>query len=215
MADLKINGYTGQRADLILPPQGRWTARVNFDGELAIGQSVALRLLGVDYVGHVVEAGSIGAAGSVMVAGGTGGLDRSVEARHYRHGPQVQTILFDVLGEVGESLSALSDSAVLARSLTAWTRTAGTALDAVDELAEYCGCKWRVLPDGSIWIGSYTWPAVTTDWTLIGGEPEVGRLTISAETATFAPGEVLDNLRLRSVTHMVTSASSRSILRLE
>lgn len=214
MADTTVNGITVMQADMLRPFGGRWTARIEFDGGLSEGDAAALRLLGVDYSGTVREAGVIGARGYAMIVGGSGGYDRSLPSKHYSYSPTVAAVVNDIMTECGETLSPTTDSNLLAQSLTAWTRTAGTAGDMLAELAEYIGASCRVLADGTTWVGAETWPAVYADWILIGGSPDAGRITIAAEVAGYGPGDSLDGMRLASVKHIVTPQQSRSVLRL-
>jgi len=215
MADALVNGYQIMQADLTRPWEGRWTARIELDGGLAVGDRAALRLLGVDYAGTVREAGVIGGRGYALIVAGAGGLDRALAPQHYSRGVSVRLLLQDLLEGTGEALAATADPALLGTVLPAWTRGAGPALDALDALVEYLGSTWRALPDGSIWVGSDTWPVTGDEWILIGGDPGVGRLTVAADVATLAPGESLAaGLRVRSVTHLVSPSQSRTLLRL-
>lgn len=214
MADTMVNGLAVMQADMLRPFGGRWTARIEFDGGLTVGDAAALRLLGVDYSGTVYEAGVIGARGYAMIVGGSGGYDRSLPSKHYRYSPTVGAVVNDILAECGENLSPTADANLLAQTLTSWTRTTGTAGDMLAELTAYIGASCRVLADGATWIGAETWPAVYADWILIGGSPDAGRITIAAEVASYGPGDVLDGMRLASVKHIVTPQQSRSVLRL-
>lgn len=205
-------------ADLILPHEGRWSADVeaDMDSPPGEGEAVTLRLLGRDYKGVVVAAGDIGDGRTrVRVVGGSGGLDRVLDPKHYRQQPAVGLLWQDLLQETGESLSDLSDTGLLSGSLSKWTRTRGQALDLVSELAGKVGAVWRVQADGRLWIGTDRWEPVSGDWTLIGGSLEAGRVLVAAEVLTADPGQELDGLRLRSIRHVVRAGSSRSILILD
>ena len=215
MADAYLNGSVVLQGDMIRPYSGRWTARVQLDGMVSPGDTAQLRMLGADYVGQVRESGMIGGRGSAMVVGG-GGLDSMLTPKHYRSTITVQTLLSDWLGVAGVSLSATVDPAVLSSILSAWTVGPVPVLDAIDALAEYLRLTWRVLQDGTVWLGADAWAVTSDDWRLIDGSPDVGRLTVAAEVATFGPGVSLaDGLRILSVKHTVTPERSRSIVRLQ
>lgn len=217
MADATVNGLTVLQADLLRPWSGRWTARVELDGGVSVGDRAALRLLGVDYAGTVREAGVIGGRGYALIVAGAAGLDRALGPQHYAGGVSVRLLLQDMLESLGEALAVTSAPDVLARVLPAWTRPAGVALDALDALADYLGTTWRSLPDGTVWVGSDTWTPTADEWRLTAGDPGAGRLTLAADVATFGPGDALDSAsayRIRSVKHCVTPASARSIVRL-
>ena len=216
MADALVNGYAVLQADLVRPWAGRWTARVALDGGLIAGDLAQLHLLGLDYSGTVREAGVIGGRGYAMIVAAAG-LDRALSAQHYAGGVSVRLLLADLLESLGEALAGTSDPDLMARVLPAWTRPAGPALNSLDALADYLGTTWRALPDGTVWVGSDTWTPTADEWRLTAGDPGAGRLTLAADVATFGPGDALDSAgsyRIRSVKHMVTPASARSIVRL-
>jgi hypothetical protein len=121
------------------------------------------------------------------MAAGAAGLRTLVTAQSYASAP-VSLIVGDILNAAGEKLAASSMS-LAARF--AWTRfgvdvSAGAALQAVvDEL----GAVWRALPDGTIWIGTETWPPWTvTNFDVTDVQPEDGRLELVTDTPTLLPG---------------------------
>lgn len=216
--DATYNGAAVLEADLILPHEGRWTADVQADltETPEAGSSGTLRLLGRDYQGTVLAVGTIGGRTHLRLAGGAGGMDGKADAKHYRNDVSASLLWQDLLQALGETAASSSDQQVLGRTLPKWTRTAAWGLDLLGELADKLEATWRVLADGSVWIGVDTWaPAPETDWILTGGTPEAGRITIAAETCTVDPGQSLDGLRVHSLMHTVRPGASRTVLVLD
>jgi hypothetical protein len=88
--------------------------------------------------------------------------------------------------------------------LASWTRAAGTVGTAIAALAEHIGGTWRVLPDGTVWLGTETWPASKARKPLILDEDTAtGRLYMAPEPLNLLPGTTLDGRKLSSVKYVI------------
>ena len=114
---------------------------------------------------------------------GADGMNTSLAPKGY-NGYTLGRILADTLSAVGERMSDAIDARLLAIYKKHWQRLAQTAKAQVIEIMRSAGVdSWRILPDGSLWMGTETWPAVPTsdqwvqmnwnraeNWALIGSE---------------------------------------------
>ena len=172
MADIVLSSRDGAwqpqdctRGDVLLQYQGNWTATVilaDSPDKLPSGR-VEVSYFGLSFVGSVARAGtSRDGVCEVLVAGGEGGLWRSLPPLMHDGNPPLRLILAGprgILAQAGESLSPDSTAAVLDASVAQWPRRAGEAGDLVDDVVREVGAAWRVLPDGSVWVGRDSYEA--------------------------------------------------------
>jgi hypothetical protein len=185
MSNLEINGIPCISGSVHFPRVGRWTADLIVDTDEAI--TGLARLVSddgvIDLAGTVQHGGAFASVVSVRVVGGTGGLDGSVTPAYYSTAP-LRVPLQALLSQLGETLSPRSDQAVLGRFVASWTRVAGTGGTALETLAGIAGVDWRVLDDGTVWVGSDTYPIVTVDPVqvdLLHSRPAEDHVILSAE----------------------------------
>ena len=220
MALLTANGVPVVRATIIRPRIGVWHADLEVDAADAAGFAGPVELSLYD--GAIVLSGTARRSGQtrntvyVRVVGGADGLGGELPARGYQNVP-LRIPLADVLSAAGETLSPASDAGVLATSLAFWARgqmSAGKALTAL--LAAAGAPSWRILADGTLWVGPETWPAARLQgYDLLREDPHLGRWEIGCDVPLVEPGQVLDGHRVSSVEIRVTPDKVRILLLLE
>lgn len=137
---------------------GNWTAHLEFaDQVTAPTGKVTLRWQGRDLAGAVLRSGQTSAGRTfALVAGGNGHLAQAIPPKireqSYRNAT-AQVIITQLLAAAGETLSPTSDAGILGTRLAFWPRRNDTAAALLDDLARKLGCIWRVLPDGSVYLG--------------------------------------------------------------
>jgi len=204
MAYCTVNGHRVLRGELTVPRVGIWHADLVVDTREKITGPVEIAFGD----GAIVYRGSI-ARGDVFqetfackILGGGGGLSRVLPAKFYRGAP-LRLPLQDLLGECGERLSATAELAVLDGLLLKWCRTKGTAAKALAELVEDARANWRVLSDGSVWVGSERWPELAFAHDLLRHDPAEGRLEIASELPQLRPGVTFNGEKISAVTHTI------------
>lgn len=204
------NGKTLLNAVITHSRVGAWHADLEVDAPEAFSGAVALDVEGVAFAGTVTRpSGSFGGRTRARVVGGGGTLSRTLEAKNYASGPKVRAIVEDILG-AGERLSDTSDRGILGSVLPKWQRIEGQASHALVALLEKVGATWRVLQDGSIWIGKETWPEVDPPHVLIDEDWYTGVLTVAPESPTLVPGVTFRGHRIEEVVHYVTPSGHRT-----
>ncbi|MBI2392824.1 MAG: hypothetical protein HYV09_24780 [Deltaproteobacteria bacterium] len=190
------------RGSLTLPRVGRWHADLVVDSPDALRGAVklsfgdgALAFNGAIFRGDVFQE-----TFHCRIVGGSNGLSKDVPAKFYR-GVPLRLALTDLLGEVGETLSPSSDSAALATLLPKWSRTRGPAGSALQDLAELGGASWRVMPNGSVWLGRETWPELDFPHQLLRTDPADDRIEIGSDLPLLRPGVVFGGRRVSAVVH--------------
>jgi hypothetical protein len=212
---VSANGFHVTRAVVTLPRIGVWHAEldVGTDDPAKVGSAVTLSIGegALSLQGTARRSGLYGAHSYVRVVGGAGGFGKAIDARFYRQTP-ARIPLSDALGHGGESLSASSDASKVDQQLGFWTRPSGTVGDALQQLATELDAAWRVLPDGSTWLGTETWPETKAKNTrIISESPEAGSIELHSDTPTLLPGTTYNGKRISRVEHTIEPSNVTTI----
>lgn len=210
-ATLEANGYRVSRATITLPRIGVWHADldVEIDDASKVGDSIRLSLAegALELRGTARRAGVYGSHTAVRMVGGAGGFLQSLDAKYYRSIP-ARIPVNEALAAGKEKLSESADAGKLGTQLAFWTRPEGTVGDAFQVLVNELNATWRVLADGTVWLGDEKWPDSKTKQVHILDEaPEAGRLTLSSEAPDLLPGTVLDGRKISRVEHSIAPSS--------
>jgi hypothetical protein len=204
------------------PRRGGWLARLVLDTpRLPAGRVTIAAANGLSATGTVIPGGGVFLDSShVLVAGGAGGLGAMVSPAAYQ-GASLSDPLNAVLQAGGESLSTSVASSVTGVQLATWTVTATTVSRALDEL---CGAAsdaldeligWRVLDDGTVWLGAESWPSkkLPAGSDVLEVFPSEGRYVIGCATPALLPGVAIDGVgNVGAVDHWLRSSEIRSWL---
>lgn len=216
-----VNGLRLLVARITEPRIGAWTADIEHDGSEALSGTVKLSLDGETWTGTVdtlpdgaaaskVEAGRV----KSRIVGGGGGLSKELPARSYSNPSgalTLATILTDILREAGETLSSTAETPGTA--LTNWVRGVGTAAAALKAVTAKAGLSWRILRDGTLWVGTETWPEhvppaqpieIDTDWS--DGNVEL------RDAASFRPGITYQAHQIQQVVHEYRGSATTTTL---
>lgn len=202
-----IAGYPVLLATVTEPRIGRWSAYVEADSQDDITGSVTLTLEGVDFVGAVYAGGVESGRWVGRLVGGTNGLSTVLDPRAYRNTP-LSVPLAALLSETGETLSADSDT-LLSEFVGQWHRLYGPAALTMAALATTAGLAWRVLRDGTVWLGTETWPDVEAPGVEIHRIPALGLLETAPLTPSAYPGATVIDVQAQSVVTRLDSGSLR------
>lgn len=212
MSFLELGGVAVVGGSLVLPRTGRWVADLELEAAApAPGGRVTLTGPQLTLQGHIARGGSFMNTHRVRLCAGSGGLPKPVPAQHFR-GMPISLLLDDVLGTVGERRSATIDEAVVGRSLASWVRPAGSAAQALTTLAELLGVVWRVLPDGTVWVGEDTWRETPATGELLDVDAAPRAVSAAFETMAILPGTTFKGLRVEVVTHTISGTGIRTEL---
>lgn len=210
MTAVTANGAPVLHATIGMPLSGAWVARMAADADAVPSGAVTIEIEGgATLKGFARRSGDAFGRVEVLVVGGAGGLSKELDARYYTGAP-AQTVLGDILRESGETLSSTADAGALGTYLQKWTRTRARAGRQVAELLGPLDVSWRVLDDGSIWVGSDTWPAASLDYDIVAKSPGEDRWVIAEETLGLRPGVTLDGRRVSYVAHSITPEAIRT-----
>lgn len=192
---LTANGLPVTALRLSKPPQGVWVASLEVTSDERVLGAVELKQdgLATAFLGTARFSGEpVAGSCRIEVVGGTGGFaTKTVEAKSYA-GISARSIISDLLAALGESLSPTSAKAVLNATLPYWTRAAGKAGEGkaiLSTLTAALGAIWRVLPDGSVWVGTETWPTLEDfEAVEMNRDEAASAVVLAPETIGLLPG---------------------------
>lgn len=195
-----------------MPRIGAWHADVEAAGEATLSGSVTLKSDDQTFVGTVVpgRSGTNGGRSRAKVVGGAGGLPTTLPAKNYKSGPKVRAIVADILREAGETLSATADDLVLDVVITAWERRQGPASRCLNEIVGHVDAVWRILDDGTVWVGVDTYPEVEPEHRLLDEDWALGEFEIAPDQVELRPGVTFLGQQIALVRHRIRQSAIRT-----
>lgn len=192
---ISLNGTALLSAVLRLHLLGVWTADVELPAQEAPSGLVSLVAdTGEAFRGTVLSGGLSAGVWRGLLVGGVGGLRRQLDATHYRSAT-LADVLGDALIEAGES-RAPGGVDLTAHVVDRWTRQRQSAARTVADVAAAVTVPWRVLADGSVWVGADAWEDLpASDLVVVSEHRADGRYVLAGETLSLRPGGVA-SLRL-------------------
>lgn len=210
-APITIDGNRVLSMQMDIPRVGVWSAVAQVDALEPVSGRVDLVVGGRTWKGTVTSGGDVADDVTVRVVGGAGRFGAVVPARFFANVP-LRVPLADAFSAAGETLSTTSDPSLTSMVLPFWSTrqtTLGEALASM--LSAVGGPAWRVLPDGSVWLGRETWPTFTPEGvtTLVGDDPVSQVRTYGLEDLSVLPGMTLDGYRISHVTIRATAEATQ------
>lgn len=213
---MTCNGMRVATATIAVPRVGVWHADLTVDiddGADAPSGEVTLETEHRTWRGTVRRGEAWRGVAKLRIVGGKGGMGNMVPPKSYR-AAIARLPIADALAASGESLAASADGSTLSRMLPFWTSPSATAAEVVARVCADLGVSWRMLDDGTVWIGADTWPAwelpakamVTARW------PDEGAVEIADETLSAEPGTTFEGQRVGRVEHRITADGARTVL---
>jgi len=156
------------------------------------------------------------------LAGGSGNLSTAVHPKGYYSVP-LSTPLNDLLSQAGYTLNSQTSQTVLSTQLNAWGTTAGSVgLNLQNLLLKIPAVPyqtWRVMLDGTFWIGTDSFPANTsTDIAVLDYVPSLYRVEIGEDSPSMLPGQSYQpvaggpTFMVDYVSYRITSEKTRGLL---
>lgn len=217
MSAVQFAGADVLRGKVHLSLRGTWFAEFELDTPTAPSGAAALAASGKALLqGFVVDGGVFLDAAHVRAVGGAGGLGKLVSGSY--RGAQLGDVVGAVMTGSGETASSTIDRSITSIVLPLFTLS-GSAAKALDDIAGAAArelgapVSWRVLADGTIWIGQETWPAQTLPDGSEVLEPFPGerRFVIGADAPALLPGVNLADVgQVIAVDHYIESSAIRT-----
>lgn len=207
MSFLIVNGQPALEASIAMPLVGVPTFTLAMlEQDLPAGDALQVQVGELVWQATVRRKGTNAGRGLVHAVGGAGGMNLELEPRSYLAVP-LRIPLADLVADAGERLAGTSDAAILSTDLPAWTRTRESASRALGSLLAAAGSpSWRILPDGTLWVGPETWPeSRIEEWTITADHAHNAVLELHSLAPAVFPGETFDGRRVVRVEHHISA----------
>lgn len=197
MSTCTVTTSTGEEldvmsADILFPHIGNWSAHLSFVGsEEKVEGPCVLTVYDQDFTAYAIPEKSGDSEGRfyAMLIGGKGNLSTSISSKMYNYQISASLVISEILSEVGEVLSPTSSPSFLNKLLPSFTRLAGSASIQISRLVDVAGGVWRVLPDGSVFVGTDSFSTLNNfDYIVEYEDPTRGLVQLSANVSTILPG---------------------------
>lgn len=204
MALVECNGVGVLRGSVIRPLVGVFTADLvldQIDGSgFAPGTKVTITSENGYSLSGVVDPNRTGDfldSVHVRILGGGGGMSKAITPRGFvQPHAFVRDVVNAILSDAGETLSSTTDEPFLATNVTAWSlmgKTANWNLRALLNIVAPT-TNWRILADGTLWIGNESWPAASGTFDSIKFDPKEQAYLLGVECPFVVPGTNLDDV---------------------
>lgn len=201
-----LNGTVRLRAT------GPWLADLEIDTESELpsgARAVTIDLGGRALVGTVVRQGVYASTLSALVVAGGNGFVKDLPAKSYLDVP-ASLPAKDLLGAIGESLSSTADATALAIQLPYWNRAATRADVSWSRLIRKIGSTWRVLPDGTVWVGTNDYPDASFEGDTLHEFNSEGFSLLSPDSGALLPATTFEGKRLGAVVYRLGAEAARA-----
>lgn len=213
MALITCGGADVERGRIHFPRRGAWYARLKLDtATLPSGRVTIAAAGGLAIAGTIVQpSGVFLDSAHVSIVGGAGGLSAIIAPASYENA-LIRDPLAAIVQASGETISTTISATITTVLLPAWTHVAERATEALDHLTYSAGqalgkpLVWRVLGDGTIWLGEETWPAAAlpAGADIVDQEPGDGRCELGVQTPALLPGVDLAGVgKVAAVDHWI------------
>ena len=205
------------RGRISLPLTGTWTADLSLDPASnpavlpveGAPVTVSLGEGGLTLKGAVLRGNLAFGTGLYRLVGGAGGLWNPLDPKAYQ-GATFSVVLNDILGQVGEQASSTISGGITGLTLPFWTVQEGPAFIALANLVLTARVltgdpvNWRVLTDGTIFLGVESWPATALDsFELTRWSPQQLEAEFYATNPNLLPGETWQGGNVSNVEHNI------------
>ena len=208
MALISANGKGVISATIAMPRMGAASADLVVDAQTDITGPCTLTIeSGLTLKGTATRTGIWQDTAYVRWAAGAGGVTKTATPKHY-HSVTARVVILDLCRAGGETLSPTADAKTTGLQLAAWTVVGdpiGVMLSALLMDNRLAAHAWRILPDGTLWVGPETWPDAglknITDFQELGRLPHEGRSELGFEAPALLPGTTLVGRKVSYVEH--------------
>lgn len=186
------------------PLVGVWVADLVLDqptgAGFEAGKKVSIQAVNGIQLNGIVDPDRTGSyldAIHVRILGGAGGANKLVKPRGYAQpSALVRDVLNGLMTDSGETLSSTIGNDVLQANLIAWNTMALPMSFALSTLINHAlpGANWRILQDGTVWIGKETFDTANPEFILLTNDPKEGTFDLGVDSPSIVPGVTIDGI---------------------
>ena len=213
MTQVTLNTFPVVSARLTIPRCGCWHGDfiVDSDQDLPIGSTATIEdaLTGFVATGKITRSKIQSLRLECRVVGG-GGLNNTLPPRGYRNASLLLP-LSDCLNDCDEALAANVSGDITSTLLAFWQTPKQTGAEELQALADTANVTWRVLLDGTVWLGREDWATIDREFTVIADNATQGKIELALDglDAEILPGKTILDRRVSLVEWSIDPESTR------
>lgn len=212
-----LNGLPVTEATVSMPRAGVWHAQVALADPTAFSGTRATLQFGprLALTGAVRRSAAPEGAALLLLIGGAANLSRLSRPQAYLQAP-LRLPLNDLLQVAEEDLAQSSEPEVLNQHLSHWVVGATPVGISIAALMAQTDAIWRMLPDGTFWVGIEAWPDAPDFKHLVLRErPLDDALVLQTEEPAVLPGQSFRGRHVSYVEHLMQEDELRTTVYLE
>lgn len=194
MSRVTVNGFSALAAELSMPLHGPWHCDAVVDSPDVVEGAVEIASEGIKFKGYARRVGVFNDTLALRIVGGAGGFGRVLTPKSYLN-VTASNVFQDILKAAGETMSVHSSQASTSKFFSAWAYADMHCGIAMTSICSVVGAQWRVLRDGTTWVGAETWKKVTGENQLKHHDTITGRKTYWVDAPFLSAGEEFDDRR--------------------
>jgi hypothetical protein len=192
----------------MMPKSGAWLANdvlVDTPDTFNIGDSVTMNFINTTFKGTILDTGVFRGFQRCTIIGGSGKLPNYLESASYNSVPLGQ-IVRDIARKTDHQVSTTADQDVLNTNLVGWNILKMQASLALEKVLQITKSIWRILPDGTLWVGPEKYfPLKPDDFLVIDKFPEEARWSIYNEDKVIEPLTSLSGNNIQQVEYYINN----------
>lgn len=200
MTAINCNGHPVLYGTITAPNQGAWWADIQTRGALSTGDTAVITDgETTNLVGTVVDGGESGSRIHARIIGGKGGVLTNTSGRSWRQ-TTASKVLLDICSDISETPSPGIATSVALSSLPFWTQPVESGGSALRNLADHLGVTWRVLTNGTVWLGdSNAGEPGLPEFTVLDPHPEDRSYDVAPESLALWVGKTQQEQAVKRV----------------
>lgn len=201
-----VAGVPVVQARLSLPLIGVWWADFVLETDDSVSGLVESAIGPWKMYGTVLRWGTSDGSTVLRIKGGAGGMAKEVGPQAY-YQPTFSVPLSDIMAKSGEALSSVADKTLQQQSLEAFHVQQTSCGKALKQLCDVFGANWRVLPNGTVWVGFEQWSEVSVPAEVLSSSPQIDRISLNLNVPLVLPGNKLFGRKVSRVDYSLDAGS--------
>jgi hypothetical protein len=197
---------------ITMPRVGAWQADLWVESKARLTGRVTITAGALSLSGTVYRGGMVSGVLRTRVIAGGDGLRKLAHPKHYTS-PTFRLVLSELAAAAGEAVSPKSDQGILAATLLGWTTIGVRTGPLVGALVEMAGddVAWRLLPDGTIWVGHESYPESGVKGAVeMEEDAEQGWVLLGDDVPRVLPGTTVGGRKVDLAEHLIGPSEVRT-----
>lgn len=216
MSNYNLNGSQIISINIEIPYHGTWIAtncHVDSNVIFNIGDKVTLNFLDKTMPAIIFETDVYQDYQQCTLVGGTGLMSIELESKNY-NSISIGQIVIDIAKQTGNSVSSLCNKELMNIIVPRFSIVKMSASLMLEKLLESYSALWRILPDGSLWVGYEQYPIVDiTQYEVLNKFPSDSKWEIYNDKTLLEPLNSLGGINIKETIYLIQDSELKVYLK--